>query len=86
MGSIYYAGMKAYHSRQSLDTDSERLPAQLQALVPGHTPVLPALAMMDTNNVGIPPPAHVSVTKKKLYADVCSELGLFRPRQVLDPL
>ena len=78
--------MKAYHSRQSLDTDSERLPAQLQALVPGHTTVWPSLAMMDTSNVGIPPPAHVSVTKKKLYADVCSELGLFRPRQVLDPL
>ena len=78
--------MKAYHSRQSLDTDSERLPAQLQALVPGHTPVWPALAMTDTNNVGIPPPGHVSVTKKKLCADVCSELGRFRPRQVFDPL
>ena len=56
--------MKAYHSRQSLDTVSERLPAQLHALVPVHTPVCLAVAMTDTNNVGIPPPAHVSETKK----------------------
>ena len=56
--------MKAYHSRQSLDTASERLPAQLHALVPVHTPVCLAVAMTDTNNVGIPPPAHVYETKK----------------------